>query len=640
MTDATSESASRRYFFIAAGSLILALWLVTRPYLGIVHDSRLYTLQALARMNPAKMSADLFLAYGSQDRFSVISALYAPFIAGLGLLGGNITLLLLSQALWLASVFMLARRWLADRDAVIAGLVCTIAFPAVYVGIFRYGEPFFTARLPAEALVIFGIAALLARRRALSAVLMVAAALLHPLTALPGIVLAIIFEGRAQPRVWWLAGIGALVICGLAVAGVSPFDQLFQRFDPAWLAVVRLRNLYCYLGEWQLGEWLNLASITATTVLALVLGPLANRRLLVAAAATAALGMVTTLIGTDLLHNVLVTGLQTWRWLWVLALVSHIAMAPILIALLRGESTMPKNVGLPFLVALCALSLSWYIGIMAIVVVASTVTALVINYWAIRDRQLPLAVKILGLVSLIFLAAVTEAGILTLASSPYMDRQDWIETFISFAMEFGVVAALFWLFSQPTVMRRATPVFAGISLLLAITAASFWDQQTPWRHFVDSTIRPPAAVTALLEGPGQAYWEGDMTVLWLMTRQPSYFSCDQGGGVLFSRATAMAYAERRRAFRRFGVRELEGRACADPADPGRPPPHRDRASLTVLCRDQPDLGTVVLLTPVAGARARQWQSPVEYRDLRGMDASQPVIGTKRFYAYSCSDFRS
>jgi len=55
--------------------LIGALWLSTHRYFGIVHDGRLYTVQALRALDPARWTDDLYFRFGSQDAFTVFSAL-------------------------------------------------------------------------------------------------------------------------------------------------------------------------------------------------------------------------------------------------------------------------------------------------------------------------------------------------------------------------------------------------------------------------------------------------------------------------------------------------------------------------------------------------------------------------------------
>src|SRR5215470_2921555 len=46
--------------------LILALWLATRPYRGIIHDAQLYAVHALAALKPAAFASDIYLRFGTQ----------------------------------------------------------------------------------------------------------------------------------------------------------------------------------------------------------------------------------------------------------------------------------------------------------------------------------------------------------------------------------------------------------------------------------------------------------------------------------------------------------------------------------------------------------------------------------------------
>src|SRR5438094_10572948 len=75
---------------LARRPLALFAWLVLLnaiglPYLGYVHDARLYSGQVLNALHPEVLGEDLFFRFGSQDRFSAFSRLMAPLVAGLGL---------------------------------------------------------------------------------------------------------------------------------------------------------------------------------------------------------------------------------------------------------------------------------------------------------------------------------------------------------------------------------------------------------------------------------------------------------------------------------------------------------------------------------------------------------------------------
>ncbi len=61
------------------GLLCVGIWCLSHGYQGLFHDAGLYALQALAHRYPDFLSRDVFLRFGSQDRFTVFS----PLVAGL-----------------------------------------------------------------------------------------------------------------------------------------------------------------------------------------------------------------------------------------------------------------------------------------------------------------------------------------------------------------------------------------------------------------------------------------------------------------------------------------------------------------------------------------------------------------------------
>jgi len=60
---------------------------------------------------------------------------------------------------------------------------------------------------------------------------------------------------------------------------------------------------------------------------------------------------------------------------------------------------------------------------------------------------------------------------------------------------------------------------------------------------------------------------GGVEMLWLRLGRPSYFSCLQGTGALFSRGTALAYGHRRSSL--FPLKELDFDDCLE-RDDGQP----------------------------------------------------------------------
>src|SRR5262245_51531068 len=95
--------------------LIATLWMATRPYLGVVHDSRFYTVEALNELIPGRFADDLYFRYGSQGQFTLFTRMYKPFIAAFGVADGNLILTIIAQCLWLSGLFYLARNLFRDR---------------------------------------------------------------------------------------------------------------------------------------------------------------------------------------------------------------------------------------------------------------------------------------------------------------------------------------------------------------------------------------------------------------------------------------------------------------------------------------------------------------------------------------------
>src|SRR4051812_1995705 len=79
----TLELLARRPTLLWA--IALALNALVAPYLGLFQDAILYSFFVRNRIEGGAFASDLFLRYGSQDRFSVFSAAVAPLAAVLGL---------------------------------------------------------------------------------------------------------------------------------------------------------------------------------------------------------------------------------------------------------------------------------------------------------------------------------------------------------------------------------------------------------------------------------------------------------------------------------------------------------------------------------------------------------------------------
>ena len=112
----------------------------------------------------------------------------------------------------------------------------------------------------------------------------------------------------------------------------------------------------------------------------------------------------------------------------------------------------------------------------------------------------------------------------------------------------------------------------------------------------------------------QNYWEGGLDMLWYKLREPSFYSGDQGAGMMFYRETAMEYQRRSEVLSTLNTREFVKKAfglCHQKADPKAVGPTTPD-QLIYVCRELPELELMVLETGVAGAPRRTWLSPAGY----------------------------
>src|SRR5689334_19935539 len=126
------------------------MWMVQHVFLGIWHDAQIYTLQALARITPEKLGNDLFLRYGSQDRFTIFSAVYARAIEMFGIESAPAIITLVCEIGFCAAFVLLARRVLPARFVWLA-LAIVLLVPLTYGArkVFYLVEDFTTPRLAA-----------------------------------------------------------------------------------------------------------------------------------------------------------------------------------------------------------------------------------------------------------------------------------------------------------------------------------------------------------------------------------------------------------------------------------------------------------------------------------------------------------
>ncbi len=610
---------------IVALAVIAAAWIAARPYAGLVHDAQFYMVQALNRLAPEAFGSDLFFAYGSQDSFSVFSPVYAPAVAWLGTGGAHLVFALAGQAVWLAALVVLAVVLFGTgRRAALAALAAAVLIAHYGRGVLQYGEPFVTPRPFAEAVAMLALAAALRGRPAAAWGLGALAAVIHPLMALPALVLLAVLTMSAG-RILALGALGAAAALGLAIAGIAPFDRLFARMDGAWLEIVRYRTPHAFVADW---SWRG-AALAVLPAVSLSLtaryGAGAHRRLARAALALGAVLVAASWIAGDLAGNVLALNLQPWRGLWLVVLLGNLfAVAAIrhlagdgraqlfLIAALAANAVEARLTAFPFT---------------SVILIAVAAVA----WWAGRRHLRWLTLACTAVAAAVTLVLAAQVAVLV---TPW-GWDDIARLALRLAVLAGAAGLLaFWR------GRAGTGAAAACAAALLAAALAIADRRSAETAYATASAPPEADLAEMLAGR-TVYWEAGVALLWFRMRQPSYFSCIQGAGVMFYRETALEYARRAAVLGRLNTADFRDRLqtyCPRRADPQAEGP-TSAAQLREACEALPELDLMVLRAAIPEAPHRTWAAPFEV-PAPGMPRGAGERAGSTFHIYDCARLRA
>jgi hypothetical protein len=535
-------AAPSRLGLVVLALLGLTTWALSHSYAGIFHDAGLYTLQALARLRPETLSADVFLKFGSQDRFTIFSPIYATAGRLLGVEPAAALLTLLFQIALLMGAWALARA-VMPFSMVLLGLAVLLAIPGDYGAdrIFTCIEPFLTPRMAAEALVLAGLAAALCEVKPLAVALVITAALFHPIMAMAGVcALYCLYLGERKPIV-----ATALAIVGLIALALAAFAMPrgpWGRFDPEWLTLVGDRSPYLFLAHWQLDDWSRTAVSAATLLVGM--GVLPNpraRTLSKIALVTGLCGIALTLIACDLLHLVLFTQLQPWRWQWLGTVVAALLL-PEIVRILWGRSTSGRTTGLLLLAA-------WIFAANPYAL-AAAVAALMSQGFLHRLKPGEARWVLLGALGMLGLACAWRlASNLEFTDAHYLEPTIplWIRRAMSFAHDGTAPVALMALAWGLALSRRGRP---GL-IVLAVLAGAGWAALIPqtlhsWtaREFTSQDVAQFADLRGHIPQRSEVFWPESPVAVWMLLDRPSYLSVIQTSGIVFSRGSALELKRR------------------------------------------------------------------------------------------------
>lgn len=535
-----------RYFASAALAItVLAIWALTHEYRGLVYDGQIYAVEALAKLRPA-LNADLFLQNTTQARFTIFPSVYAWVIAWIGL---NPAALLLTAlfSVWFVYAAWTLTAYLFDREPAWLAVFLLIISGGHYgaFGVFQLLEPGLTARLPTEALVVTALTLYLRGFEKVGFTLATAALFIHPLMALPGLLLLV-----CMTVPWRMSLPGALVgtlgCLGAAVAsaGIPVVRHALPIMDSAWLEIVRERSQFLFLQLWTARDWeLNARPFVCLTLTLCTLRDPRIRRLALCAMLVGATGLLIAGIASQVGPVAVFLQGQAWRWIWITGFASVIMLFPTARQIWNEDRFGPA----------CALLLvaGWSFSANIGFVFASLALVLWISRkqsW-LQPIQVARWVTAAVVISIVALAIVdTRAVVVSLMIKPAHEFFLVSSARSLFGLKIWCVslALLVWYWIKscrsPAVPVLVSCVFAASSAFFvyqsSISTKSYgsvsdMSEFADWRQAI-----PPSSTVFVTNGHDSG------SFVWFTLERNNYLSPGQSAGVVFSRATALEVRRR------------------------------------------------------------------------------------------------
>lgn len=573
---------------------VFSLWLLAKPYNGLVHDSILYSAQAMTRLLPGILDNDPFFRFGSQDNYTIFSSFHAFFLQEFGVENAALILTVLGKCLWFLGINWLGGAITTNRNTIFA-VATALTLPTHYDGfeIFSYGESFATARLFAEAVGMFALGTWLRGIRLSAIGLTGLALLIHPLTAL-AIATTIFYCWARMPPFWgWrVLALGFASIGAFVYLGIPPFSSLMISFDGQWLSLLEKRAPYLFVDLWHEsaeGRLLHLLVIAAFSraVLPSRLKRLAESQLVVLPALIAL-----SILGTEILHNVLLTQLQLWRAFWIAQLISIFLLWRMA---LSSWGTTPPGRFVIILLACATLAAGPSSGAIA----ASAVPGYFLAQRYFARKQLANISRLAF--RRIFYIWGGGTMILMLVSNIVRIQWDWTLNINTghpgwYALLTSPLVALTCVTLVHTGAEsarwqiRAGSIFSTASA--AVVAALLW--QSNWNSKAIAERRGDEITLHSLQQTiptnTTVYWPGNLVDTWFWLQRPYYASQTQGAGWVFSRSSAIETSRRQVLLWNMGFSD----GIAD-FEPRQLPQSKksDEATVDQLCKD-PALDYLIL----------------------------------------------
>ena len=538
---------------------LISIWILSHPYKGIVHDSKLYTLQAMSHIKPEIFKHDLFLRFDSQENYSVFSYPYAFIIRLTNPITANIILFILGHILWFVSAWLLAGIFNKGLLKFIS-FAFAIAMPSFYGAkhLLSFGEPFLTPRIFAEALVLFSICFGLKRRFALCAIMLVMSFLLHPIMACTGAIFFFVYFFFERRRPTLITGLILLVIVVIpALFNISPFVRIFQFMDPGWAGIIQKSPSLLFLSNWTLRDCLPTIASFLVVLLYGVINRGRRRVVAVSLMASTGISLLLSLSLGDFLKNVLALQVQIWRTCWLLLFFSYLAL-PSLYIKIRKYSNFTKS----FVAAYCAAWLSLYTTVFSlhyIVLVIIEFFLVVTGYskgkkylsrWTVFKKN-PFTEDFR--IKLDTILVILSIGLLLTDSALFyftISKMNNTLSLIRVVPDYNAIVAILLLIlcGIPLLyfhLRKKDNRLIALSATLFLISLTLWDQRLECEKLFHKTIGVEQAFAAEnIPIKSEILWLGHPELSWFLLNRINYVSRWQAPGIVFSREKALVIDKR------------------------------------------------------------------------------------------------
>ena len=528
---------------VSVALLFLLLWLALHGYHGLTGDGQLYAFQAFAKLHP-QFAGDLYLQNTSQDQFTLFSHVYARCIDVLGLEEAAQLLTLLFTVLFLGAAWNFVAAAI-DRDTSWLAVAFLLVVAGDYGGssVFRMLDPFLTARLPAEALIITALACHIRGMKLLSVLLALGALFLHPLMALPGMLFIVCLWLPIRLSVVGAIG-GVLATLAIAVASIHTptASSILAIMDAPWLDVVRERSQFLFLQLWSFHDWdVNALPFISLGFSALAIAEERIRKICISAALVGSAGLAVALLGGLIGPVAIVVQGQAWRWVWITVLVGAVMVpftvfqawreqrcGPLCALLLISGWTLP---GVDGTVCVTLASLLWLIR--------THVRSRLANH--LRSVAVGLGLVIVAWIIVKYYAKATPPSLQSGHAPPAI-----VEGLLALRFPAVLLITLVWWAIRDGRRPRASALISAALAVFSIVVFPAALKQTQRLassaqilEFADwANVIPPTGTVLVAPPPDVGAF------VWFTLERPNYLALDQSAGVVFSRATALEVRRR------------------------------------------------------------------------------------------------